>query len=64
MNIIVIFLNQNKMKVQEQILDIRNGRDYWLIHFEIQHDQQLTTDEWFEIEELIYNYIRKKDDKD
>lgn len=52
------------MKVQEQILDITNGRDYWLIHFEIQHNQQLTTDEWFEIEELIYNYIRKKDDKD
>lgn len=43
------------MKIQEQIINIQDGTEYWKIHFEFINDKQLTTLQW----ELINNSINK-----
>ena len=44
-----------KMKIQEQLINIENGAEYWKIYFELTADKQLTTLQW----ELINNVINK-----
>lgn len=43
------------MKVQEQIVDIENGLEYWTIYFEFLSTKQLSIEQW----ELINNKINK-----
>jgi hypothetical protein len=43
------------MKIQEQIINIENGQEYWKIYFEFINKKQLTLLEW----ELINNQINK-----
>jgi hypothetical protein len=43
------------MKIQEQIINIENGQEYWKIYFEFIVEKQLTLLQW----ELINNQINK-----
>jgi hypothetical protein len=43
------------MKIQEQIINIENGQQYWKIYFELINEKQLSLLEW----ELINNQINK-----
>lgn len=43
------------MKIQEQLINIENGVEYWKIYFEFTADKQLTLLQW----ELINNMINK-----
>lgn len=43
------------MKIQEQLINIENGTEYWKIYFVLTADNQLTLLEW----ELINNMINK-----
>jgi hypothetical protein len=43
------------MKIQEQIINIENGVEYWKIYFELTNKKPLTSLEW----ELINNQINK-----
>lgn len=43
------------MKIQEQLMNVENGTEYWKVYFEFINDKQLTTLQW----ELINNAINK-----
>ena len=43
------------MKIQEQLINIENGTEYWKIYFELLNDKPLTKLQW----ELINNVINK-----
>lgn len=43
------------MKIQEQLINIENGTEYWKVYFELINDKQLTILQW----ELINNAINK-----
>jgi len=43
------------MKIQEQLINIENGTEYWKIYFELLNDKPLTKLQW----ELINNAINK-----
>jgi hypothetical protein len=44
-----------QMKIQEQIINIENGQEYWKIYFELNNESPITSNQW----ELINNYINK-----
>jgi hypothetical protein len=43
------------MKIQEQIINVETGSQYWKIYFELTNKNQLTLSQW----ELINNQINK-----
>lgn len=43
------------MKIQEQLINVQDGSEYWKVYFEFINDKQLTTLQW----ELIRNAIDK-----
>lgn len=52
------------MIIQEQIINPTYGNEYWKIYFEIDHYQKITIEQWYEIYDIINDYLTKKNDKD
>ena len=52
------------MKIQEQIINIENGIEYWKIYFELTNERQLTLTEWelinSKINKMIYQFNEQK----
>jgi hypothetical protein len=52
------------MKIQEQIISVENGFSYLSISFEVQNFKQISFEDYWNIQELIENYLKDNCNED